>query len=99
MSFTEHAFDCQRQAFKLSELFIRSESSESLKAMSLTIKSMFCKREKVPVSNVNQQSDKPTQVDLYLLDGLEMTCYLVVIFKKRLGSHCSDLQRENLLNW
>ena len=27
-SFTEHAFDCQRQAFKLSELFIRSEDNQ-----------------------------------------------------------------------
>ena len=28
-SFTEHAFDCQRQAFKLSELFIRSEDNQT----------------------------------------------------------------------
>ena len=50
-SFTEHAFDCQRQAFKLSEL----------ESLSLTIKSMFCEREKVPVININQQNDKSTQ--------------------------------------
>ena len=28
-SFTEHAFDCQRQAFKLSELFIRFEDNQT----------------------------------------------------------------------
>ena len=37
------------------------KSSGELENLSLTIKSMFCKREKVPVSNVDQQNDKSTQ--------------------------------------
>ena len=37
------------------------EELRELGSLSLTIKSMFCKREKVPVSNVNQQNDKSTE--------------------------------------
>ena len=37
------------------------EELRELESLSLTIKSMFCEREKVPVSNVNQENDKSTQ--------------------------------------
>ena len=37
------------------------EELRELESLSLTIKSMFCEREKVPVLNINQQNDKSTQ--------------------------------------
>ena len=37
------------------------EELRELESLSLTIKSMFCEREKVPVSNINQKNDKSTQ--------------------------------------
>ena len=37
------------------------EELRELESLSLTIKSMFCEREKVPVLNSNQQNDKYTQ--------------------------------------
>ena len=37
------------------------KSSGELESLSLTIKSMFCEREKVPVINTNQENDKSTQ--------------------------------------
>ena len=43
------------------------EEVRELESLSLTIKSMFCEREKVPALNINQQNDKSTQESLLLL--------------------------------
>ena len=37
------------------------EELRELESLSLTIKSMFCERERVPVLNINQQNNKSTQ--------------------------------------
>ena len=73
-SFTEHAFDCQRQAFKLSELFIRSEdnqttdlmeNSESLKACLWQSKACSVKEKKFQYQN-SLVHKKPQLWTLYI---------------------------------
>ena len=52
------------------------EELRELESLSLTIKSMFYEREKVPALNINQQNDKSTQE--FMLSG---DCELVILVK------------------